>query len=57
METVYTVLESAGSVEVCVHLVVPQFDILDETIIVEIYDNESSIYIPDNATLASETKL
>ena len=54
VETVYTVSESVGSVEVCVNLTRPQFDILDEFVTVEVYDYPSSVYIPANATLASE---
>ena len=54
METVYTVSESVGSVEVCVNLTRPQFDILDEFVTVEVYGYLSSDYIPVNATLASE---
>ena len=54
METVYTVIESKGQVEVCVHLIHPPFDILDETVQAEIYNYKNSIYIPPNAVLASE---
>ena len=54
METVYTVPESVGSVEVCVILTKPQFDILEEFIIVEVTDFPSSVYIPADVALASE---
>ena len=55
METVYTVLENTGSVEVCVNLIRPLFDFLgDEFVVVEVYDYPSSVYIPANASLASE---
>ena len=57
METVYTVSESVGSVEVCVNLTRPQIDILDEFVIVEVTDYPSSVYIPANARLASKSLL
>ena len=53
METVYTVSESVGSVEVCVNLTKPQFDILDEFVVVEVIDFPSSVVIPANSQLAS----
>ena len=53
VQTTYTVLESAGSLEVCVQLTRPDRDILDETVTVSVVDNSSSIYIPPGATLAS----
>ena len=54
METIYTVPESVGSVEVCVNLTQPTFDILDEFVVVEVYDFPSSVVIPADVTLASE---
>ena len=54
METVYIVPESVGSVEVCVNLTRPQIDILDEFVVVEVYDFPSSVVIPADVTLASE---
>ena len=54
METVYTVVENKGQVEVCVHLIHPPVDILDEIVCAETYNYKSSIYIPPNAVLASE---
>ena len=54
VETVYTVPESVGSVEVCVILTKPQFNILEEFIIVEVTDFPSSVYIPADVALASE---
>ena len=54
VETVYTVPESVGSVEVCVNLTRPTFDILDEFVVVEVTDFPSSVVIPANVTLASE---
>ena len=57
METVYTVLESEGHVEICVNLTRPEMDILDETIRVNSYNNESSVYIPPNAVLASKPSI
>ena len=54
MKTTYTVLEDVGTVEVCVNLTKPQIDILDEFVVVEVFDFPSSVYIPANVTLASE---
>ena len=53
-ETMYTAFESEGSVEVCVELTRPPFDILDETVHVRVTDYPHSVYIPSAATLASE---
>ena len=53
----YTVIESEGQVEVCVNLTQPMIDILEETVRVEVFNNESSIYIPMDAVLASERML
>ena len=49
----YTVLESKGQVEVCVHVTSPK-DLYDGIIRVEVYDFSSSIYIPSNAELAGK---
>ena len=54
METIYTVPEDVGTVEVCVNLTKPQIDILDEFVVVEVSDFPSSVYIPADVTLASE---
>lgn len=54
VETVYTVIESEGQVEVCINLTQPQVDIGDEIVHVESYGNDSSIYIPAGAALASQ---
>ena len=56
VETTYTVIESEGQVEVCVNLTHPEFDILDQTVRVESFNDESSIYIPADAVLASESQ-
>ena len=53
VETMYTVLESKGQVEVCVHVTSPK-DLYDGIIHVEVYDFSSSIYIPSNAELAGK---
>ena len=53
VETMYTVLESEGQVEVCVHVTSPE-DLYDGVIYVEVYDFSSSIYIPSNAELAGK---
>ena len=49
----YTVIESDGPVEVCVNLTRPRQDILDNTVSVNVFKNESSVYIPDGAEIAS----
>ena len=54
VETVYTVPESAGSVEVCVNLTKSLFDILEEFVVVEVYDYPSSVYVPADVALGSE---
>ena len=55
VETIYTVPESVGSVEVCVNLTRPTFDILEEfVVVVEVTDFPFSVLIPANVTLASE---
>ena len=55
MENTYTVDESGGVVSVCVNLTHPMIDIDDETVNVFVIDNSSSIYIPADARLASES--
>ena len=57
VETMYTVVESEGRVEVCVNLTYPEFDILDETVQVDVFHYDSSVYIPPNSVLASELPL
>ena len=57
METVYTVSEGAGSVEVCVNVTQTQVDILNQYLVVDVIDNPSSIYVPASAQLASELVL
>ena len=54
METTYIVPEDVGTVEVCVNLTKPSFDILDQFVVVEVIDFPSSVYIPADVTLASE---
>ena len=54
VETIYTVPESVGTVEVCVNLTQPSFDIFEEFVVVEVYDFSSSVLIPADVTLASE---
>ena len=54
METVYTVVESDERVEVCVNLTQPLTDILDNTVNVEVFVDDDSIYIPPNAPIASK---
>ena len=57
VETMYTVTESEGQVEVCVNLTHPPIDSLDETVRVNVFNNESSIYIPHSAEVASMLNL
>ena len=40
-------------VEVCVNLTSPPRDILEETVVVNVFNNESSVYIPPGAEIAS----
>ena len=54
VQTTYTVIESEGQVRVMVNLTRPDFDILDETVRVETFNDETSIYIPPGAVLASK---
>ena len=54
VETMYTVVESEGRVEVCVNLTRPEIDILEETVQVDVFHDDSSVYIPPNPVLASE---
>ena len=54
VETMYTVVESEGRVEVCVNLTRPEIDILNETVQVDVFHDDSSVYIPPNSVLASE---
>ena len=54
VETVYTVDESVGPVNVCVNLTKPDIDILDERVQVFVIENSSSVYIPPGGPLASE---
>ena len=54
METTYTVPEDVGTVEVCVNLTQPQIDILEEFVVVDVYDDATSVYIPADTILASQ---
>ena len=54
VKTMYTVMESERRVEVCVNLTYPEFDILEETVQVDVFHYDSSVYIPPNPVLASE---
>ena len=53
-QTMYTALESAGSVEVCVNLTHPPHDIFEEQVTLIVFHNDSSIYVPPNPTFASK---
>ena len=54
VQTIYTAIESEVQVEVCVNLTRPDFDILEDTLRVESFNDENSVYIPPGAVLASE---
>ena len=53
MKTIYTVMEDEGPVRVCVNLTKPEVDIEEEMVFVESVDDPTSVYIPDDAILAS----
>ena len=53
VKTTYNVSESEGQVEVCVNLTYSPADILNEAVHVNVFNNESSVYIPDAAVIAS----
>ena len=53
-QTVYSVVESGGSVEVCVNLTHPPGDISGGEVTVLVFHNDSSIYVPLNPTFASK---
>ena len=57
VQTVYTINESMGHVEVCVNLTRPDFDIPEETVRVEAFNDVGSVYIPPEGILASELPL
>ena len=54
VKTVYTITEGDGDVEVCVNLTRPSTDIFDSFVGVEVYRNDTSLYIPSGVMLASE---
>ena len=56
-QTMYTVMESAGSVEVCVNLTHPPDDIFDERVTVLVFHSDSSVYLPPNPSLACKQSL
>ena len=56
-QTMYTVVESDGFVEVCVNLTHPPDDIFEEEVTVLVFHNDSSIYVPPNPTFASRQLL
>ena len=53
-QTMYTVVESAGSVEVCVNLTHPPDDILGVEVTVLVFHNDSSVYVPADPAFASK---
>ena len=54
MQTIYTVIEDEGPVSVCINLTRLEGDIGDKLIFLESLDFPNSVYIPADATLASE---
>ena len=54
METVYTVVEHDERVKLCVILTQPNTDILDNSVKVEVFVDDDSIYIPSNVNIASK---
>ena len=54
VETAYTITEGEGDVEVCVNLTRPSTDIFDNFVAVEVYRNDTSLYVPSGVMLASE---
>ena len=54
METVYTVVEHDEGVEVCVNLTQPDTDILYNSVNVEVFVDNDSIYIHRNSNIASK---
>ena len=55
VQTAYTVVESIGSVEVCINLTRPHIDILDESVNAFVTDFPTSVYIPAGAPLACKS--
>ena len=53
-ETMYTVSEGNGQVEVCVNLTSPEEDIGDEVVLVEVFSNTNPGSILTSSTLASK---
>ena len=56
-KTLYFVNENDGSVEICVNLTAPDYDIFENEVRVEVFENDTvkrNEYIPDDAILASE---
>ena len=53
-ETVYEVVERDERVELCVILTQPGYDILENSVNVEIFVDDDSIYIPINSNIASK---
>ena len=53
-QTMYTVMESAGSVEVCVNLTHPPDASFDIQVTVLVFHNDSSVYVPADTTFASK---
>lgn len=57
VQTIFTVNEDEGAVEVCVTLTKPVEDIGHERVNVEVFDFSSSMYIPPGFAHASKSNL
>ena len=55
VETMYTVIEGEGQVEVCVSLISPEGDAGDEMILIEVKNNEDPMSIPADVAAASKS--
>ena len=56
-KTLYSVNENDGSIEICVNLTTPDYDIFENEVRVEVFENDTvkrNQYIPADAILASE---
>ena len=56
VETIYTVSEGEGQVEVCVTLISSEGDVGDEVVLVEVISNMDPYSIPADVAIASKLK-
>ena len=57
VETMYTVIEGDGQVEVCVKLISPEGDIGDKRVLASVFDNTGPGSIPADVAAASKLSL